>query len=295
MSSVPDEVLAPRGAFAARWLGFSRTALRRLSRHPGRRPDQGQCRRLDHPHGLGCAGSAGQVVLGLRASRGSVQGQNRAARAAPRRAAGRRAQGLDGRRRLALDAQPCGRRRGRLGADHLTRHHRREGARTRERGGAAHSRDAARGRGGDHLALRSRHRPVRPEPGPLHAPGGQGRQRLAARGRPGPAPASTARMRSPFTWLRQHTLETGEERIVEYRERSGKTGLAAHARGLPRGAHTLASGRWETIGIAQDRHAGLVQARDAARDGEQAALAAAWSSKTGQFLANTRATNCARR
>ena len=78
------------------------------------------------------------------------------------------------------------------------------------------------------------------------------------------------------------TLATGAEHIVEYRERTGK-GAWRHMRVAFQGMRQLDSGRWETLGIAQDV-TDLVLARDAAVAGERAALAAA--AAKSQFLAN---------
>jgi PAS domain S-box-containing protein len=81
-------------------------------------------------------------------------------------------------------------------------------------------------------------------------------------------------------WAR--TIETGEPAIMEYRERRADQSWR-HIRAAFQGMRTLASGRWEILGISEDVTV-LVEARDAAMRGERAALAAA-EAKT-QFLTN---------
>ncbi len=78
------------------------------------------------------------------------------------------------------------------------------------------------------------------------------------------------------------TLATGEPGTMTYRERT-KSGDWRHMRVAWKGARQMPSGRWEIVGIAQDVTE-LVASRDAARVGEQAALAAAQAKS--QFLAN---------
>jgi PAS domain S-box-containing protein len=78
------------------------------------------------------------------------------------------------------------------------------------------------------------------------------------------------------------TLTTGVAHIVEYRERTGEAAWR-RIRTAFQGVRQLSSGRWEVLGIAQDV-TDLVEARDEALRGQQAALAAA-AAKT-QFLAN---------
>ncbi|HLI67395.1 MAG TPA: response regulator [Caulobacteraceae bacterium] len=112
-----------------------------------------------------------------------------------------------------------------------------------------------------------------------------------------PASATDADWTMPGEWVRktvhwrdvgaldeawQDTLATGAEHVVEYRERSGK-GAWRHMRVAFQGMRQFESGRWETLGIAQDV-TDLVKARDAAVAGEQAALTAA--AAKSQFLAN---------
>jgi PAS domain S-box-containing protein len=81
-------------------------------------------------------------------------------------------------------------------------------------------------------------------------------------------------------WTR--SLTTGEPGRMEYRERTGAEAWR-NIRAAWRGLRRLPSGRWEMLGIAEDVTA-LVEARDAARRGEQAALAA--MEAKGRFLAN---------
>ena len=71
-----------------------------------------------------------------------------------------------------------------------------------------------------------------------------------------------------LAWTR--SLVTGEANLMDYRERTAGRGWR-HVRAAWQGVRPLASGRWEVLGIAQDITA-LVEARDAAVRGEQAAL-----------------------
>ncbi|HLK25152.1 MAG TPA: ATP-binding protein [Caulobacteraceae bacterium] len=81
-------------------------------------------------------------------------------------------------------------------------------------------------------------------------------------------------------WL--DTLASGKVHVREYRERL-PDGAWRHVRSAFQGVRPLASGRWEVIGVTQDV-TDIAKTRDAARQGEQAALAAA--AAKSQFLAN---------
>jgi PAS domain S-box-containing protein len=83
-----------------------------------------------------------------------------------------------------------------------------------------------------------------------------------------------------IAWTR--SLTTGEANVMSFRERT-ITGGWRHVRSAWQGVRRLASGRWEVLGISQDVTA-LVEARDAAVRGEQAALAAVEAKAL--FLAN---------
>jgi PAS domain S-box-containing protein len=78
------------------------------------------------------------------------------------------------------------------------------------------------------------------------------------------------------------TLATGRIHILEYRERTPKK-TWRQVRTAFQGMRELASGAWQVVGLTQDV-TDLVEARDAARQGERAALAAA--AAKNQFLAN---------
>jgi PAS domain S-box-containing protein len=78
------------------------------------------------------------------------------------------------------------------------------------------------------------------------------------------------------------TLATGEPQIIEYRHQAEGAPLA-RLRAAWRGIRRLDSGKWEILGITQDVTA-VAEARDAAREGERAAQAAAEAKS--QFLAN---------
>jgi two-component system, sensor histidine kinase len=78
------------------------------------------------------------------------------------------------------------------------------------------------------------------------------------------------------------TLATGRAHIVEFRERTADQSWS-HVRTAFQGIRPLASGQWLLIGLTQDV-TDLVKARDAARQGEQLALAAA--AAKSQFLTN---------
>jgi PAS domain S-box-containing protein len=78
------------------------------------------------------------------------------------------------------------------------------------------------------------------------------------------------------------TLATGRVHILEYRERTPER-VWRHVRTAFQGIRPLDSGQWQVIGLTQDV-TDLVKARDAAREGEQAALAAA--AAKSQFLTN---------
>jgi two-component system, sensor histidine kinase len=81
-------------------------------------------------------------------------------------------------------------------------------------------------------------------------------------------------------WL--DTVATGRVHIQEYRERTPEK-VWRHVRTAFQGGRLLASGKWQVIGLTQDV-TDLVEARDAARQGEQAALSA--SAAKSQFLTN---------
>ncbi len=83
-----------------------------------------------------------------------------------------------------------------------------------------------------------------------------------------------------IAWTR--SLATGEANVMSFRERTIAGGWR-HVRSAWQGVRRLASGRWEVLGISQDVTA-LVEARDAAVRGEQAALAAVEAKAL--FLAN---------
>jgi PAS domain S-box-containing protein len=81
-------------------------------------------------------------------------------------------------------------------------------------------------------------------------------------------------------WL--DTVATGRIHIQEYRERTPEN-VWRHVRTAFQGGRLLPSGRWQVIGLTQDVN-DLVEARDAAMQGEQQALAAA--AAKSQFLTN---------
>ncbi|MDQ0464862.1 PAS domain S-box-containing protein [Caulobacter ginsengisoli] len=78
------------------------------------------------------------------------------------------------------------------------------------------------------------------------------------------------------------TLATGEPQVIEYRHQV-EGGPVARLRAAWRGLRRLDSGKWEILGITQDVTE-VAEARDAAREGERAAQAAAEAKS--QFLAN---------
>ncbi|HWA60773.1 MAG TPA: ATP-binding protein, partial [Caulobacteraceae bacterium] len=80
----------------------------------------------------------------------------------------------------------------------------------------------------------------------------------------------------------RQTLRTGEYGVVEYRNRRPDA-TWGHLRVAWRGVRVLPSGRWEVLGLSQDVTE-IVEARDLAIRGEQAAHAAA--EVKSQFLAN---------